>query len=303
MEKNAYLFVHFIGELEDGEQIHFAVSKDGLHWKELNQSKPVLYSHLGEMGARDPFIVRHPKNGKFYIIATDLRIASKKGWDAAVRTGSKNIIVWESEDLTHWNKERSIAIGVENAGCVWAPEAIYDEKKEKFLVFWASKIWESKENGKHRIYASYTDDFKEFTEPFIFLQKDCDVIDSTIIKNEDGFYRFTKDETESKVILEFSKELTGTYQKIASEVLAELEGVEGPECYLLPDQKTWCLIVDQFAKKLGYRPFLIRNLGKGELISLAQSEYDFGESQKRHGGVIEITGEEYQRLVEHYRIG
>ena len=30
-----YLFVYFTGESEDGEQIYFAVSSDGLHWNDL----------------------------------------------------------------------------------------------------------------------------------------------------------------------------------------------------------------------------------------------------------------------------
>ena len=34
---------------------------------------------LGEKGVRDPFCVRDEKNGKFYLIATDLRIRSRKG--------------------------------------------------------------------------------------------------------------------------------------------------------------------------------------------------------------------------------
>lgn len=31
-----YLFVHFTGEQKDGEQIYFSVSRDGLHWTDLN---------------------------------------------------------------------------------------------------------------------------------------------------------------------------------------------------------------------------------------------------------------------------
>lgn len=32
-----YLFVHFIGEQKDGEQVYFSVSRDGLHWQELHE--------------------------------------------------------------------------------------------------------------------------------------------------------------------------------------------------------------------------------------------------------------------------
>ena len=38
----AYLFTHFIGEQPQGEQIYFSLSKDGLHWKDLHDGKPVI---------------------------------------------------------------------------------------------------------------------------------------------------------------------------------------------------------------------------------------------------------------------
>lgn len=47
---DGYLFVHFIGEQPDGEQVYFSYSEDGLHWKDLNGGSPVLFSDLGEKG-------------------------------------------------------------------------------------------------------------------------------------------------------------------------------------------------------------------------------------------------------------
>ena len=84
-----YLFVHFTGEQKDGEQIYFSVSRDGLHWTDLNDGKPVLYSHIGECGVRDPFPVKNPLNGRYYLIATDLRIEKGEGWQAAQERGSR----------------------------------------------------------------------------------------------------------------------------------------------------------------------------------------------------------------------
>ncbi|UJF31419.1 LamG domain-containing protein [Paenibacillus hexagrammi] len=81
-----YLFTHFTGESATGEQIYFAGSEDGLHWTDLNDGNPVLTSDLGEKGVRDPFIMRSAEGDKFYIIATDLRIASGKGWGMLSRT-------------------------------------------------------------------------------------------------------------------------------------------------------------------------------------------------------------------------
>ena len=87
-----YLFVHFTGEQQYGEQIYFSISRDGLHWKDLNGHRPVLYSDIGEKGARDPFCVRDEKNGKIYLFATDLRIEEGKGWETAIFRGSRDMI-------------------------------------------------------------------------------------------------------------------------------------------------------------------------------------------------------------------
>lgn len=99
MKYQAYLFVHFIGEGENGEQIYFSVSRDGLHWKDLNNGKPVIVSQVGEKGLRDPFILRNHLDGKFYIIATDLCIHAGKGWGIAQYEGSRNLMVMSSENL------------------------------------------------------------------------------------------------------------------------------------------------------------------------------------------------------------
>ncbi|MDO4312692.1 MAG: hypothetical protein Q4C52_06385 [Eubacteriales bacterium] len=76
-----------------------------------------------------------------------------------------------------------------------------------------------------------------------------------------------------------------------------LEGVEGPEGFLLPDGKTWCLIADQFMTGKGYLPMLTENLSSGDFRILAPDEYDMGKIKKRHGGVLQISDEEYERLL------
>ena len=48
-----YLFVHFTGEQQYGEQIYFSISRDGLHWKDLNDGKPILYSETGMKGVEE----------------------------------------------------------------------------------------------------------------------------------------------------------------------------------------------------------------------------------------------------------
>ncbi|MDO4293224.1 MAG: family 43 glycosylhydrolase [Eubacteriales bacterium] len=294
----AYLFVHFIGEQKDGEQIYFSVSKDGLHWQDLNGYRPVLYSGIGEKGVRDPFCVRDEKNGKFYLIATDLRIEAGKGWDKAVHEGSRDLIVWESEDLVNWSKERAVTVAVPGAGCAWAPETVYDPEREAFFVFWASHVkGEGDAAGKHRIFGSYTKDFKTFSPAEKYLEKDCDVIDTTMIFAEGMWYRFSKDETTKRICMERSASLHGSFEEVKSALLDGLYGVEGPEIYRLPDGR-YCLIVDQFAAGKGYLPLVTDKLAGGEFTELSAADYDLGVLKKRHGGVMEITDAEYERLVK-----
>ncbi len=296
-----YLFVHFTGEEKDGEQIYYSLSQDGLNWEDLNNGKPVLYSHLGQLGVRDPFIIRDKENKKYYLIATDLRIEAGKGWEAAQYEGSRSLIIWESEDLLHWGSERSIKIGVEGAGCVWAPEAIYDEVERAFLVFFASMIkLPGDETPKQRVYASYTEDFKKFTDPFVYIERDNHVIDTTIVYDGKKYYRFTKDETTKKILMETSKTLKSKdFSIVKSKILNDITGVEGPEIYQLPDKK-WCLIIDQFAEDKGYLPLISQNLSQGKFRVLGNDEYNLGKTKKRHGGVLRLTDEEYENIYQEY---
>src|SRR4051812_12002638 len=87
-----YLMVHFTGESAQGEQTYMATSSDGEFWTDLNNSQPVLMSTVGEKGVRDHTIVRSKEGNKFWILATDLRIASGKGWGAASSSGSTKLV-------------------------------------------------------------------------------------------------------------------------------------------------------------------------------------------------------------------
>lgn len=297
-----YLFVYFIGEEKDGEQVYFSVSRDGLHWNDLNGGNPVLVSRTGTCGVRDPFLVRSPLDGKFYLMATDLRIEAGNGWRAAQESGSRSLIVWESEDLVCWSRERSCSVGIPKAGCVWAPEAVFDREKGEFFVFFASHVKDPGEKeGKHRIYAAYTKDFRSFSQTFLYMERENDVIDTTILESEGFYYRISKDETKKRLILEQSQALGGPYREIDSPVLRDLEGVEGPEGYLLRDNKTWCVIADQFLAGKGYLPMVSSDLSSGEFCILPENAYDMGTRKKRHGGVLAITEEEYERLTSKYK--
>ena len=128
------------------------------------------------------------------------------------------------------------------------------------------------------------------------MERENHVIDTTILESGGRYYRISKDETEKRLILESSDSLTGMFTQIVSPVLAKLKGVEGPEGYLLPDGKTWCLIADRFEEGTGYLPMLTEDLSSGDFRILQPDRYDMGGTKKRHGGILQITDEEYERL-------
>ena len=299
---DGYLFVHFSGESEDGEQIYFAVSEDGLHWKDLNHGKPVLRSDVGEQGVRDPFIIRNKKTGTFILIATDLRMANGQSWEHARTRGSRSIVIWESADLTDWSGPRLAETGPANVGCVWAPEAVYCEEKQTYMMFWASLVKEAgEENGKQRIYCSMTEDFVHFSSPQKYIEKENDVIDTTIVKEGDYYYRFSKNESMGVIQAEKSRNLLyGPYEPFTCDVLNQLEGVEGPEAYPLNQEGKWCLIVDQYGTGGGYLPLIAEHLEKGDFRRVAKEEYNMGKVTKRHGCVLPITRQEMERLLHTY---
>ncbi len=292
-----YLFVHFTTEQHDAENVYFAISRDGLHWEDIGGDKPILTTDKGSKGIRDPFIVYDDRLSRYFIIATDLNTGDGD-WDRAANRGSRSLFVWESADLVNWSEARLIEVGIPEAGCVWAPEAVYCREKEAWFVFWASNVREAGEvQPKQRIYGSFTKDFKTFTPAFKYIEREENVIDTDIVWEDGWYYRFSKDETNKVIIMEKSKSLVeGHYEQVESEILAKLSGVEGPECYYLIEQKKWCLIVDQYRENGGYLPLVCDDLKSGNFEILDKTQYDLGQRKKRHGGIIGITEEEMEHL-------
>ena len=224
----------------------------------------------------------------------------RRDWREAEHHGSRALIVWESDSLTDWSEPRRVEVGAPEAGCVWAPEAVWDAEEGAFLVFFASMTrLPGEDQPKQRIYAVHTRDFISFTPARVFAQAENHLIDTTIVADQGWYYRFTKDETTKKILMERMRTLRSPAGPVPCETLANLPGVEGPECYQLPDGR-WCLIVDQFSKGLGYLPMVTDSLPSADFRILSPDEYDFGRTRKRHGGVIALDRTQYERLLARF---
>lgn len=304
-----YLFVHFREKTTvDGEQVYFSVSKDGFNFEKINDGKPILTCTKGEGGCRDIEIVRL-KNNSFVIIATDLCIVKRMdengniNWKEVNSTGSKCLSVWRSDDLVHFSDQELVYMGRDDFGCLWAPEVFYDEINDEYLVHWGSTI---KEDGftHMSIYCSTTKDFREFSEPKLFFTKDNEILDSHIVKIGETYHLFYKNAHHRSMNMHATSDsLYGEYanDKAFEEYMATLEkpgSYEAPTTYRLPDGR-WCLMLDFFGcekDKMGFVPFVSDAAGNSD-FKMDKEEFSFPYGFK-HGGVIEISDEEYERLKQ-----
>ena len=301
----SYLLVHFTSEAADGEQIRFSVSSDGYRWRDLNGSRPVMISDIGDRGVRDPSIIRAASGDKFYILATDLRMANGKGWDAAMHKGSTSLVIFESTDLVKWSAPRLVAIAgnIPGAGCVWAPEAIYDPDASDYLVYWTTI---STRDGidKPRIYYSRTRDFVSFTPAVLYIDRPgkTGLIDTQIVRSQDpnAAYRFYRASGDGEITLEGANRLLDEWVRIGDLRSVGLSGkdVEGPILFRLADSGEWALWVDQYAKKAGYLALTSYDLSKTENFRIVDpARVSLGASKKRHGSILNITAIKHQALL------
>ena len=307
-----YLFTHFKEKLTpDGEQVYFSVSLDGFNWEMLNSGEPILTAEKGSKGCRDIEIARL-FDGSFVILTTDECIAYRMdenyqvNWKIVNRTGSKCLRMWRTKDLINFSEEALLPIGTENFGCLWAPEIFCDEENMQYLIHWGSTV--SEDDYSHMsIYCCTTKDFKTFSEPRLFFTKDNEILDTHIRKINGVYHMFYKNaERPSMNMHATAKDLFGPYEhdKAFEDYMASLEkpgSYEAPTTFVLPDGR-WCLMIDFFGcekAKMGYVPFISEKPGAAS-FEMSKESFSFPYGFK-HGGVVEITDEEYNRLKEHYK--
>ena len=307
----AYLFSHFREKITpDGEQVYFALSKDGFNWTQLNNGEPILTSTIGEKGCRDIETIRL-KSGGFVILTTDLSIAYRMdenyqvNWKEVNSTGSKCLCMWKTDDFITFSEQKRIYFGRDDFGCLWAPEIFYDEINDEYLIHWGSTVAE--DNFTHMsIYCTTTKDFETFSEPKLFFTKDNEILDTHLVKFDGIYHLFYKNAEQPSMNMHATSEnLYGPYihDKAFEEYMTTLEkagAYEAPTTLVLPDGR-WCLMIDFFGcekEKMGYVPFVSEKPGNSN-FKRSDESFSFPYGFK-HGGIIEITEEEYEKINNHY---
>ncbi|GAA2751847.1 glycoside hydrolase family 43 protein [Amnibacterium kyonggiense] len=310
-----YLLAYFHSELEeDGEQIRFAVSIGNRPdaWTMLNGDRPVLRSSVGMGGARDPFLVRDERAGRFFVLATDLRTwpDHETAWTRSLRHGSRGILVWESTDLTEWSDARLVEVAPASVGNVWAPKAFWSESRQRWLMFWASALFEDDEDrtpgGYQRILVAETEDFRSFSEPQVHLDFGHDVIDLAFVQDGDAWYRFSANAHSpggSPDLGNHIFEERGTaledpvFEPFRIDIgKPELRRGEGPAVARAIAGDGAFLLIDEFLLR-GYQLFETQDLAGGEWQHIPDAHLPPGA---RHGSLLAITAAERDRLLHAY---
>lgn len=320
-----YVFAHFTNNEEShtDEQIYFATSADGLAWTDTRDSgRPLLTSTVGDLGVRDPYLVRSPDGDTFYLIATNLNIHDRGGWGSDLSTSgqSTSLVVWESHDLVTWSSPRlaDVASPIPDAGMAWAPEAFWDATAELYYVYWATAPMDqsgSFRSGKSKIYISTTRDFVTFTDPQPWIERDeHSVIDTTMFQVGDSYYRASADaqitlEKSDSVLGQWSE--VGTLRSILQDDKYDRRNFEGPELFSynaedVPKVKgkamPYGLMADHpnggdASVPEGYVPFFTSDPGSSTISDWAQAPaIDFGSLKKRHGSILPVTAAERAAL-------
>ena len=170
-----WLFAGYRNDGKDG--IYFVISKDGYHWKLINDGRPMLrQSQQGEL-MRDPFVQRAP-DGSFRMVWTwSMSTPAVIGYST-----SSNLVFWSEA------RQLSVIASIPTARNAWAPAMYFESDKKEWLILWSSTV---PAEGKvsvaldNRIYATTTADFKHFTPARIFFDPGYDVTNATLVSAND----------------------------------------------------------------------------------------------------------------------
>ena len=292
-----YLFCYFVGNAPDEEKVHFALSSDGYNFRALNGNKAVINQTLGRKCCRDPFIFRD-NEGLFHIIATDMK--SEEGW-----ANNNSMVVWDSTDLLRWENERIIDFtqfaSTRDAVRVWAPEVIYDKKRGEHLIYWSHLNRDS--DLDTIIWCAYTKDFTTLTtEPQVLYRPKSGLcaIDGDMQEKDGKYYLFVADGEKDGICYVVSDSPSGPFLEPEDNRISLADtALEGNCIYKNENTGKYILIADQF-RSGGYFMQESDDLIHFEIVD--KKKHSLDHLRPRHGSMLKISDEEYDRLVSFYGI-
>lgn len=244
LPESAYLFAYFHHDRQ-AEGLRLAWSRDGYDWRMLNGGESCLRPQVGESKLmRDPCLYRGPE-GRFHLVWTTAWAGKTIGY------------AW-SNDLVHWSEQKEIPVMAHEPQAVncWAPEIVWDDARQQFVIFWATTILgrnpetaasNQRPESNNRIYATTTRDFITFSPARLMYDGGFNVIDATVARNGAEWLMFVKNETltpnlEKNIRLVRGASLEGPWSA-ASPALTGNYWAEGPTALKVGDE--WRVYFDK----------------------------------------------------------
>ena len=318
-EMSAYLFVFFS---DPTHGLFMATSDDGYTFTVLNDGKPIIAGDkiAEQKGVRDPHISRGP-DGAFYLAMTDLHIFAKQRglretqWDRPAEDygwgNNQALVMMKSYDLINWTRsnmriDKTYPEKFGNAGCIWAPETIYDPVEGKMMIYFTSRMG----NGGSKLYYAYTDD--DFTtlvtEPKLLMEypdENIEVLDADISRMPDGRWcmAYVAQEKPGGIKIAYSDNVNGPWEYLPDQVDFEDGACEAPNVWKRIGEDKWVLMYDifsirpnnfGFAETTDFKTF--KNLGHFNEGVMKITNF----TSPKHGSIIPITAEEKARLEKHW---
>lgn len=306
----AYLFAYFRNDAKstNGENIFYAVSKDGYNYESLNGGVPVASASQGTGHSRDPYIMKAQDGAeyKYYMVATDANTTNNYN-----NTG---LHTWGSNDLITWNELANPQFATNKGGgsktitnMCWAPEAIWDPVEGKYMVYFASNEADSAANQSAKIYYSYTTDFINFEEKQVLFAPDYGVIDADITPYKNGYVMMYKKEAESgtgakKVWYTFKtgkspSNSDGEYDAANAKIFESVSNTqaEGPQVFPISGTSSYGVLVDYFSNG-GFGFSYTSDFESYSKISA--DNCSINHLNPSHGCIIPISDMEYYNLSQ-----
>lgn len=306
----AYLFAYFRNDAKstNGENIFYAVSKDGYNYESLNGGVPVASASQGTGHSRDPYIMKAQDGAeyKYYLVATDANTTS--------HYNNTGLHTWGSNDLITWNELANPQFATDKGGgtktitnMCWAPEAIWDPVAEKYMVYFASNEADSAANESAKIYYSYTTDFRTFSEKQVLFDPGYGVIDADITPYKNGYVMMYKKEASSgtgakKVWYTFKtgkspSNSDGEYDAANAKVFESVTNTqaEGPQVFPISGTSSYGVLVDYFSDG-GFGFSYTSDFESYSKISA--DNCSINHLNPSHGCIIPISDMEYYKLSQ-----
>lgn len=306
----AYLFAYFRNDAKstNGENVFYAVSKDGYNYEALNGGVPVASASQGTGHSRDPYIMKAQDGAdyKYYMVATDANTTSNYN-----NTG---LHTWGSNDLITWDELANPQFATDKGGgsktitnMCWAPEAIWDPVAGKYMVYFATNEADSAANESAKIYYSYTADFRTFSEKQVLFDPGYGVIDADITPYGNGYVMLYKKEASSgtgakKVWYTFKtgkspSNSDGEYDAANAKIFESVSNTqaEGPQVFPISGTSSYGVLVDYFSDG-GFGFSYTSDFESYSKISA--DNCSINHLNPSHGCIIPISDMEYYNLSQ-----